>query len=70
MARPIEPLRTPELVEAAKNFQEPIGAAETIAKYVRRLVGETANSAVCYCLGITSINPETGGYGIPKQVSA
>ena len=40
MAEPIEPLRTPELVEAAKNFQEPIGAAETIAKYVRRLVGE------------------------------
>ncbi len=32
MAEPIEPLRTPELVEAAKNFQEPIGAAETIAK--------------------------------------
>lgn len=31
MAEPIEPLRTPELVEAAKNFQEPI---------VRPLVGE------------------------------
>lgn len=38
LAEPIEPLRTPELVEVARNFQEPIGAAETIAKYVRRLV--------------------------------
>jgi protein ImuB len=40
VAEPIEPLRTPELVEVGQNFQEPIGAAETIAKYVRRLVGE------------------------------
>ncbi|MCB5203758.1 DNA polymerase Y family protein [Neorhizobium sp. T786] len=40
IAEPIEPLRTPELVGVSKNFQEPIGAAETIAKYLRRLVGE------------------------------
>ncbi|MGE7368388.1 Y-family DNA polymerase [Neorhizobium sp. NPDC001467] len=40
LAEPIEPLRTPQLVEVARNFQEPIGAAETIAKYVRRLVGQ------------------------------
>jgi protein ImuB len=40
VAEPIEPLRTPELVEVGQNFQEPIGAAETIAKYIRRLVGE------------------------------
>ena len=38
LAEPIEPLRTPELLEVARNFQEPIGAAETIAKYIRRLV--------------------------------
>jgi protein ImuB len=40
LAEPIEPIRTPELVEVTKNFQEPIGAAETIAKYVRRLVAQ------------------------------
>lgn len=40
IAEPIEPIRTPELVEVSKNFAEPIGAAETIAKYVRRLVGQ------------------------------
>ncbi|MDK1386561.1 DNA polymerase Y family protein [Sinorhizobium sp. 8-89] len=38
VAEPIEPLRTPELVEVSRNFQEPIGAPETIEKYVRRLV--------------------------------
>ena len=40
IVEPIEPIRTPELVEVAKNFAEPIGAPETIAKYVRRLVGQ------------------------------
>jgi len=40
LAEPIEPIRTPELVEVAKNFAEPIGAPETIAKYVRRLAGQ------------------------------
>ncbi|MXO02995.1 DNA polymerase Y family protein [Shinella zoogloeoides] len=40
VAEPIEPIRTPELVEVAKNFAEPIGAPETIAKYVRRLVAQ------------------------------
>ncbi|WP_430256018.1 Y-family DNA polymerase [Neorhizobium sp. DAR64872/K0K18] len=40
LAEPIEPLRTPDLVEVARNFQEPIGAPDTIAKYVRRLVAQ------------------------------
>jgi protein ImuB len=40
IAEPIEPIRTPELVEVSRVFAEPIAAAETIAKYVRRLVGE------------------------------
>ncbi|TMV20065.1 DNA polymerase Y family protein [Rhizobium sp. Td3] len=40
LAEPIEPIRTPELVEVFRNFQEPIGAAETIEKYVRRLVSQ------------------------------
>jgi protein ImuB len=40
IAEPIQPLRTPELVEVSRNFQEPIGAPETIAKYVRQLVGQ------------------------------
>ncbi|MBP0617563.1 Y-family DNA polymerase [Jiella mangrovi] len=35
---PIEPLRAPETVVAQRNFAEPIGAAETIARYVGKLV--------------------------------
>jgi len=38
MSDPIDPIRTVELVEVSRSFQEPIGAAETINKYVGRLV--------------------------------
>jgi len=34
---PIEPVRTPDIVEARQLFAEPIGAAETIARYVAKL---------------------------------
>jgi protein ImuB len=37
-AEPIVPVRSPEIVEVHRAFAEPIGAAETIAKYVGRLV--------------------------------
>lgn len=35
---PIDPVRSPDFVEVTKAFAEPIGAAETINKYVGRLV--------------------------------
>ncbi|MGO7979585.1 DNA polymerase Y family protein [Rhizobium johnstonii] len=35
---PIDPLRTADIVEVSRAFAEPIGAAETINKYVGRLV--------------------------------
>ncbi|WP_145641548.1 Y-family DNA polymerase [Neorhizobium alkalisoli] len=38
IAEPIDPIRTAETVQVSRNFQEPIGAAETINKYVGRLV--------------------------------
>ncbi len=37
-AEPIEPIRSPDLVEVRRVFAEPIGAAETIARYIRKLV--------------------------------
>jgi protein ImuB len=37
---PIEPVRTPEIVEAQQIFAEPIGAAETIARYVAKLTAK------------------------------
>lgn len=38
LAEPITPLSPPETVSALRNFAEPIGAAETIARYVGKLV--------------------------------
>lgn len=38
IAEPIEPLRPDELVEVRRPFAEPIGAAETIARYIGKLV--------------------------------
>lgn len=38
VAEPIEPLRPPEIVEVRRVFGEPIGAAETIARYTGKLV--------------------------------
>lgn len=40
LAEPIDPIRTAELVEVARSFCEPIGAAETIVKYIGKLVVE------------------------------
>ena len=38
MSEPIDPIRTADLVRVSRAFQEPIGAAETINKYVGRLI--------------------------------
>ena len=38
VAEPIEPLRPTELVEVRRSFAEPIAAAETIARYIGKLV--------------------------------
>ncbi|KSV88526.1 hypothetical protein N184_29140 [Sinorhizobium sp. GL28] len=38
IAEPIDPVRTPDLIEVRRSFCEPIAAAETIARYVAKLV--------------------------------
>ncbi|NTH25652.1 DNA polymerase Y family protein [Agrobacterium rhizogenes] len=38
VSEPIDPIRTAELIEVSRSFAEPIGAAETINKYVGRLI--------------------------------
>ncbi|BBK33444.1 nucleotidyltransferase [Allostella humosa] len=38
LAEPIDPIRAPEQVEVIRSFAEPIGAAETIARYTAKLV--------------------------------
>src|SRR5690606_26159871 len=37
VAEPINPLRPPEMIEAHRNFAEPIAAPETIARYAGKL---------------------------------
>jgi protein ImuB len=37
IAEPIEPIRSEELIEVRRAFAEPIGAAETIARYIGKL---------------------------------
>ena len=37
---PFEPVRSPELIEVRRAFGEPIGAAETIARYTAKLVDQ------------------------------
>ncbi|MDP3258668.1 DNA polymerase Y family protein, partial [Bosea sp. (in: a-proteobacteria)] len=37
---PIDPIRLPDIVEVRRAFAEPIGAPETIARYVGKLVGD------------------------------
>ncbi|WP_183628180.1 Y-family DNA polymerase [Rhizobium leguminosarum] len=54
VVEPIEPIRTAELIEVARSFSEPIGAAETIAKYIGMLVVE-----LCAAL-------ETRGQGVRR----
>lgn len=38
LVEPVDPIRSPELVEVRRVFGEPIGAAETIARYAGKLV--------------------------------
>jgi protein ImuB len=37
-SQPIEPIRSPDVIEVRRNFAEPIAAAETIARYTGKLV--------------------------------
>ncbi|MEJ6849859.1 DNA polymerase Y family protein [Sinorhizobium fredii] len=54
IAEPIDPIRPAELVEVHRSFAEPIGAPETIEKYVTRLVRQL-------CLQL-----ETRGLGVRR----
>ncbi|MBB4008844.1 protein ImuB [Rhizobium taibaishanense] len=51
VAEPIDPVRSPDLVDVRRMFAEPISAAETIARYIEKLV-----TALCAAL-------ETRGLG-------
>ena len=48
---PIEPIRLPDIVEVRRAFAEPIGAAETIARYMGKLVGDLCKQLEARGLG-------------------
>ncbi|WP_080803320.1 Y-family DNA polymerase [Agrobacterium tumefaciens] len=56
IGEPIDPIRTPELIEVSRIFQEPIGAAETIDKYVGRLVTELCDQLQKKGLGVRRVD--------------
>ncbi|MDB6452516.1 Y-family DNA polymerase [Falsirhodobacter sp. 20TX0035] len=51
-AEPIDPLRPPGLIQVRRAFAEPIGAAETIARYVGKLVVQLCASLEERGLGV------------------
>lgn len=53
---PIEPIRPPGIVEVRRAFAEPIGAAETIARYVGKLVGDLCKQLEARGLGVRHLD--------------
>lgn len=51
ISEPIQPIRSSELVEVRCSFAEPIGAAETIARYVGKLVVQLCDALAAKGLG-------------------
>jgi protein ImuB len=51
LREPIEPIRAPELIEAKRRFAEPIGAAETLARYTGKLVEALCEQLVAKGIG-------------------
>lgn len=52
VAEPIDPIRSPDIIEVHRAFAEPIGAAETIVKYVSLLVAELCLELQAKGLGV------------------
>jgi protein ImuB len=50
VSQPIDPVRSPDLIEVRRTFAEPIAAAETIARYTGKLV-----TALCEALEVKGL---------------
>jgi protein ImuB len=53
---PIQPVRPPDLIETRRVFGEPIGAAETIARYIGKLVPELCQQLEAKGLGVRRLD--------------
>jgi len=56
LAEPIEPIRPAEFIEVRRSFAEPIGAAETIARYIGKLVIQLCDALEKVGLGARRID--------------
>lgn len=56
LTEPIDPIRPAELIEVRRAFAEPIGAAETIARYIGRLVVQLAQILEARGLGVKRLD--------------
>ena len=56
IGEPIEPIRLPEVIEVERPFADPIGAPETIAKYVEKLVSQLMDALEAQALGAKRVD--------------
>ncbi|MGG7581142.1 Y-family DNA polymerase [Rhizobium sp. Nf11,1] len=56
LAEPIDPIRPADIVEVQKSFAEPIGAPETIEKYINRLVRQLCQALEKRGLGVRRVD--------------
>lgn len=56
VAEPIEPVESPDLIRVERIFAEPIGAAETIGKYTRRLIDQMCDRLEEHGLGVRRLD--------------
>ncbi len=56
LAEPIDPIRPEALIEVRRNFAEPIAAAETIARYIGKLVVQLCATLEARGLGARSLD--------------
>ncbi|MEO3434469.1 DNA polymerase Y family protein [Inquilinus sp. CAU 1745] len=56
VSEPIEPIRPAELIEVRRNFAEPIGAAETIARNIGKLVVQLCEALETNGLGVRRLD--------------
>lgn len=56
LAEPIEPIRPAELIEVRRSFPEPIAAAETIARYIGKLVVQLCEALEANDLGVRRLD--------------
>ena len=56
LREPIEPIRAPELIEARRQFAEPIGAPETLARYTGKLAVTLGELLVAKGVGVRRLD--------------